>query len=82
MNAMLQGAIHGVGIEGATLYCTNHPCALCAKMLINCGVKHIVTSEDYPDDLAKEMLREAGVGVDVLSTAKKGKGRARLGRRK
>jgi len=66
MNALLQGAMHGVSIEGATLYCTSHPCALCAKMLINCGVQRIVTLGDYPDDLAKEMLKSAGVTVNVM----------------
>ena len=63
MNAILQAAIHGIRIEGATLYCTNHPCVLCAKMLINCGIQRIVTSGDYPDDLAREMLHAAGVVV-------------------
>ena len=66
MNAMLQAAIHGVGIEGATLYCTDHPCVLCAKMLINCSIERIVTCGDYPDDLAKQMLKAAHVKVDVV----------------
>ena len=72
MNAMLQGAIHGVSIQGATLYCTNHPCGLCAKMLIQCGVSRIVTCGDYPDDLAKEMLKAAGVTVQVVEMTKRG----------
>ena len=67
MNALLQGAIHGVSLENATLYCTTHPCVLCAKMLINCGVKRIVTCEDYSDDLGKEMLRAAGVTVERVA---------------
>lgn len=66
MNAMLQAAIHGVEIGGATLYCTDHPCVLCAKMLINCGIKRIVTCGDYPDDLAKQMLKAAHMKVDVV----------------
>jgi len=72
MNAILQGAIHGVSIRGATLYCTNHPCILCAKMLINCGVERIVTCGDYPDDLAKEMLEAAGIQVEVVIPSHEG----------
>ena len=65
MNALLQAAHHGIRIAGATLYSTTYPCVLCAKMLINGGIGKVVTQSDYPDDLAKEMLAEAGVGVEV-----------------
>ena len=44
-----------------TLYCTHHPCILCAKILINCGVREIHYLEGYPDELSREMLEEAGV---------------------
>jgi dCMP deaminase len=64
-NAMLQAAQHGVGLSGSILYCTNQPCVLCAKMLINAGVKRIVTLSDYPDKLSREMLDEAGVEIRV-----------------
>jgi len=66
---MLQAAVHGIRIEGATLYSTTYPCSLCAKMLINCGVVRIVCAQDYPDRLAKEMLHESGVQVDVVTPA-------------
>lgn len=65
MNALLQGAVHGIHIEGATLYSTTYPCSLSAKMLINCGIKHIIYAEAYPDRLAKEMLRQAGIKVVI-----------------
>ena len=67
MNAILQAAVHGVSVAGATLYSTHHPCSLCVKMLINCDARRIVTTEDYPDALAKELLEEAGVSVAILS---------------
>jgi dCMP deaminase len=60
-NAVIQAAIHGVAIESATLYCTHHPCILCAKILINCGVREIHYLEGYPDELSREMLAEAEV---------------------
>jgi dCMP deaminase len=61
MNALLQAAIHGVNVAGSTLYCTHSPCALCAKMLINVGVKKVYTDNDYPDELAQEFFKETGV---------------------
>jgi dCMP deaminase len=62
-NAIIQAAYHGVGINGATLYCTNHPCAICSKMIINAGIEKIVYDEGYADDLAAGMLKESGTAV-------------------
>jgi dCMP deaminase len=62
-NAIIQAAKHGTSIEGATLYCTNQPCSICAKMIINAGVKQIVFQDGYPDALAEEMIKEAGIEV-------------------
>lgn len=66
-NAMLQAAMYGVPIQGATLYCTNHPCVMCAKMLINAGMKEVVVSDAYPDRLAAELLAEAAILVRCLT---------------
>lgn len=60
-NAIIQAAKHGINIDGATLYCTNSPCSICSKMLINAGIREIVYLEGYPDTLSVEMLREAGI---------------------
>ncbi|GHS95144.1 cytidine deaminase [Planctomycetales bacterium] len=62
-NAILQAATYGVPIQGATLYCTTHPCSLCAKMLINAGIEKIFIAEGYPDEFARSLLREAGIPV-------------------
>lgn len=62
-NAIIQAALHGVSIKEATLYCTNQPCIICAKMLINAGIVKIYYSGGYPDDMAMEMLKEAGIEV-------------------
>ena len=70
MNALLQAASYGIQIGGATLYTTNHPCITCAKMLINCGVRRIVALDDYPDGLSKDILREAGVRVEIVKPHK------------
>lgn len=60
-NAIIQAAISGMSIEGATLYSTNHPCILCTKMLINAGIVEFVYSEGYPDELSAELIEEAGI---------------------
>ena len=60
-NAIVQAALHGVQIAGATLYCTHQPCAACAKMIINAGICRIVFEHPYPDDLARDLLQEARV---------------------
>jgi len=65
-NAILQAALYGVQIEGATVYTTHQPCVLCAKMLINAGVKRVVYRDSYPDELAQEMMAEAGVRMEQL----------------
>jgi dCMP deaminase len=70
-NAIIQAAKHGTGIEGSTLYCTNQPCGICAKMIINAGVKQIIYEEGYPDPLAAEMLKESGITITLYKTAKK-----------
>jgi dCMP deaminase len=65
-NAIIQSANYGTGISGATVYTTLHPCSVCAKMIINAGLTRVVTDDIYPDDLASDMLRQAGVVVDHL----------------
>jgi dCMP deaminase len=60
-NAIIQAALHGVRIAGSDIYITLQPCVLCAKMLINAGIRRIVYDGDYPDELARRMLDEAGI---------------------
>ena len=60
-NVIIQAAFHGIRIQGSTLYCTNLPCAICTKMLINAGVKEIIYEGGYQDALSREMLLEAGI---------------------
>jgi len=66
MNALLQASHYGIKIAGATLYTTTYPCSLCAKMLVNAGIKRIVTLTDYPDALAKEVLAMANIKVELV----------------
>ena len=65
-NAIIQAARLGISIEGATLYCTHQPCIICAKMIINSGIRRIVYKHGYPDEFALKLLHEAGVEVVVF----------------
>lgn len=63
-NAVVQGALHGVGLQGATAYCTHQPCVGCSKLLISAGVVKIVYADAYPDAVAESLLAEAGVALE------------------
>lgn len=62
-NAICQAARHGVSIKDSILYVTVSPCSICAKMLINAGIIEVKSLTDYPDELAREMLKEGGVKI-------------------
>ncbi len=63
---LIQAASHGIRVEGATLYSTSFPCSLCAKMIINGGIRRVVAQSDYADALAKELLAEAKVKTEIF----------------
>ena len=65
-NAIISAASMGNAIEGGTIYITHQPCVICAKMIVNAGIKRIVVREGYPDELAMEILDEAGLTVERL----------------
>ena len=66
-NAIIQAARQPVNISGSILYCTNSPCIICTKMLINAGIRKVVYLEGYSDNLSVAMLDEAG--IEALSFA-------------
>ncbi len=65
-NAIAQAAFQGVSTKDATLYSTVFPCVLCAKPLINAGIKEIVYVDEEKDELSKGILDEAGVKIRKL----------------
>ncbi|MBN2331878.1 MAG: cytidine/deoxycytidylate deaminase family protein [Deltaproteobacteria bacterium] len=65
-NAIIQAAYHGVSVNDADIFCTNQPCIICSKMIINAGIKKIFISDSYPDELAEEMLKEAAISLVLL----------------
>lgn len=62
-NAIIQSALHGISVRDATLYCTNQPCIICSKMIINAGITRIVYKDGYRDPMAEEILKEAGIEI-------------------
>ena len=65
-NAIIQAATLGQSIEGASIYVTHQPCVICAKMIINAGIRRIVVKEGYPDELSVDILAEAGLRIVML----------------
>jgi dCMP deaminase len=74
-NAIIQAAYHGIRIQGSTLYCTTHPCAICAKMIINAGIRAIFYESGYEDGLARQMLKEARVPLRQMKASSARRGR-------
>ncbi len=68
-NAILQAALHGVSVKDSVLYCSTQPCIICAKMLINAGVKEIIIKDGYPDKMAMDFFKLAGVKVRACKKA-------------
>ncbi|MCD6257431.1 dCMP deaminase family protein [Candidatus Aerophobetes bacterium] len=60
-NAIIQAALYGISIKDSILYCTHQPCITCSKMIINAGIKKVIFLGDYPDPLAREILKEAKI---------------------
>ncbi len=72
-NAIIQAAYHGVSIKDAVLYCTNFPCSICAKMIINAGIRRIYYQSGYADELSRELLKESSIKLFKLD-ARQGEG--------
>jgi dCMP deaminase len=65
-NAIIQAGIHGINIDGATMYCTHTPCMICAKMIVNSGLKEVISYHDYADEEARKFLIEANVKLKKI----------------
>ncbi len=70
MSIVTQAAFHGTSLHGATVYCTNQPCHLCAMLLINAGVVRVVYAAPYPDEAAMTLFQQAGVVVEQITIDK------------
>lgn len=66
-NAIIQAAVHGFSVEGSILYCTNMPCSICSKMLINIRIEKAFYKQGYPDSLTSMLMSEAEIPLLQLS---------------
>jgi len=64
-NVIIQATLHGVSLEGSTIYATHTPCNQCAKMLVNAKIRRYVSFGRYDDNSFIELFREAGIEVDI-----------------
>lgn len=64
-NVIIQAALHGISLEGSTIYCTHTPCILCAKMLVNARIKRFVSFRKYSDDRFIDLFKDAGIEIDI-----------------
>jgi dCMP deaminase len=60
-NAIIQAGLNGSSTRGAVIYCTHQPCSICARLIINAEIKTVYIADKYPDELAEQLFREAGV---------------------
>ena len=68
-NAILQAAKLGISIDGGTMYCTHQPCSVCAKMIVNVGIRRVVYEHGYPDPFSLDIFAEAGVALEQYDRA-------------
>jgi len=72
-NAIINAAYYGVSTQETVLYCTNQPCIICARILINAGIIRVVHRGDFNDNLALQFMQEAGIElVEIPCREKRG----------
>ncbi len=64
-NVIIQASLHGVSLEGSTIYATHTPCRLCAKMLVNAKIKRYVSYGKYDDSSFVDLFQEAGIELEM-----------------
>ena len=59
-----EAAKKGISLEGGTLYCTKHPCRICASLITVAGIKRVVYQEGYPEVLLNfDILKSRNIEV-------------------
>ena len=67
-NAICQAAKFGISLEGATIYCTMVPCFVCAKLIVNVGIKRVVCKYRYHADKDSiELFKQAGIQLEIIN---------------
>ncbi len=68
-NALIQA---GRTAEGGTMYLNGFPCKICARLIVNSGIKRIVMSGDYSDEEGLKILKAANMELVHLDSADEG----------
>lgn len=63
-NALLDALDKKIDVKESTLYVTKQPCMICAKMLINAGIKRIVYLKPYPDMYSEKIITDAKIKLE------------------
>jgi dCMP deaminase len=64
-NVIIQASLHGISLEGSTIYATHTPCRLCAKMLVNAKIKRYVSYGMYNDNSFVDLFQQAGIELEI-----------------
>lgn len=67
-NALMQAAKFGISTNGSTIYVTHKPCSVCARLIINAGIKKVVYLHDYPDPLTDFLFKTTNVETKLIET--------------
>nr|WP_217683657.1 cytidine/deoxycytidylate deaminase family protein [Marinitoga sp. 1154] len=65
-NALMQAAKFGISTDGAYIYVTHQPCSICARLIINAGIKKVIYGGNYPDALTKLFFKQTGVEFKMM----------------
>ena len=65
-NAITKVAKSGNSSEGATLFVTASPCAECAKLIIQAGIRRVVYRDAYRLTDGIDLLERAGIEVEQI----------------
>jgi dCMP deaminase len=65
-NAIIQAGSYGINIKNGIMYCTHTPCMICAKMIVNSGIKEVISYQDYSDKKARNFLKSAGIKLKKI----------------
>ena len=65
-NALMQAAKFGTRTEDSIMYVTHQPCSICARLIINAGIKKVYFRESYPDALTKFFFETCGIETKII----------------
>ena len=71
-NAIINAAFYGISTQDSVIYCTNQPCLICARMIINAGITKVVHRGNFSDPLAVQFFQEAGIEMIEIPLTSEG----------